>query len=90
VPTSDEDVPAAVFTERVRIVSDGGDGGGGGGYRQVAVRAALTSAAQASFAVGFAEALCGAGRVAASVAMGVWLQGGTSESVRAQTAASNG
>lgn len=54
------------------------------------LRAALASAAHASFAGGFAAALCVAGLVAASVAMGVWLLGGRSESVPAQTAASNG
>jgi MFS family permease len=54
------------------------------------VRATLTSAAHASFAGGFAAALCVAGFVAAAVALGVWLLGGRSESVRAQPLASNG
>ena len=53
-------------------------------------RAALTSAAQLSFAGGFAAALCVAGLVAASVAMGGWLLGGRRETVRTQPMASNG
>ena len=54
------------------------------------LRAALTSAAHASFADGFAAALGVAGLVAASVAAGVWLLAGRAEVVRARGVASSG
>ncbi|CAB3787424.1 Multidrug resistance protein Stp [Paraburkholderia ultramafica] len=54
------------------------------------LRAALTSAAHASFADGFAAALCVAGLVAASVAVGVWLLAGRAEALRMRGVASNG
>jgi EmrB/QacA subfamily drug resistance transporter len=54
------------------------------------LRAALISAAHASFADGFAAALCVAGLLAAALAAGVWLLAGRAESVRAAEMASNG
>lgn len=55
-----------------------------------AVRAALMSAAHASFASGFAAALGLAAVIAVSIAAGVWLLAGKSEAARMRGAASNG